>query len=274
LNSPIIVLRDKRDIRKVLNTPSRVCCMNQTMDNEYNCGIPHHVAIIMDGNGRWAQRRMLPRSHGHKAGVDALKIAVRTARDFGIEYLTLFSFSSENWSRPKGEINELFALLRLFIRRDLAELHENNVRVCIIGSRDGLPNDVLNLLVEAENLTRNNDAQKLVIAFNYGARDEIVRAVKSIALKVANGELETDAINCELVSGHLDTMDIPDPDMIIRTSGEKRLSNFLMWQAAYSELIFVDCLWPEFNKSTFADCIEEYKNRTRKFGGLAKESAS
>lgn len=235
---------------------------------------PRHVAIIMDGNGRWAQRRMLPRSHGHKAGVDALKKTVRAAREFGIEYLTLFSFSSENWSRPEGEINELFALLRLFIRRDLAELHNNNVCVRIIGSRDGLPSDVLNLLVEAEILTRDNDAQTLIIAFNYGARDEIARAVKLIANKVVNEEISLDEIDPQIISDHLDSHDIPDPDMIIRTSGEKRLSNFLMWQAAYSELVFVDCLWPEFEKTTLSDCLVEYRNRSRTFGGLVKDTAS
>ncbi len=248
--------------------------MSQMMRDDVNCEIPNHVAIIMDGNGRWAQRRRLPRSKGHKAGVDALKKAVRTAREFGIEYLTLFSFSSENWSRPEGEINELFALLRLFIRRDLAELHENNVRVRIIGSRQGLPVDVLNLLTEAENLTQHNDAQILVIAFNYGSRDEIANAMKSIAAKIAAGEICADEINPGLISQYLDTAGIPDPDLIIRTSGEKRLSNFLMWQAAYSELIFVDCLWPEFDQSSFADCLVEYGNRTRKFGGLVKETAS
>lgn len=235
---------------------------------------PRHIAIIMDGNGRWAQRRMLPRSHGHKAGVDALKKTVRAAREFGIQYLTLFSFSSENWSRPEGEINELFALLRLFIRRDLAELHKNNVRVTVIGSRTGLPNDVLNLLVEAEILTRENTAQTLVIAFNYGSRDEIATSVKKIAKRVAAGELSIDDIDADLIEEHLYTTEIPDPDIIIRTSGEKRLSNFLLWQSAYSELIFVDCLWPEFGKNELANCIAEYGNRTRKFGGLVKESAS
>ncbi len=248
--------------------------MSQNPENDFVYTTPRHVGIIMDGNGRWAQRRMLPRSHGHKAGVDALKKTVRAAREFGIEYLTLFSFSSENWSRPEGEISELFALLRLFIRRDLAELHKNNICVRVIGSSEGLPSDVLNLLVEAENLTRNNDAQVLVIAFNYGARDEIARAMKLIAKKVKNDEISSDEIDSQLISDHLDTKGIPDPDMIIRTSGEKRLSNFLMWQATYSELIFVDCLWPEFDKSTLSDCLVEYGNRNRKFGGLVKDTAS
>ena len=244
------------------------------MESEIPHPTPRHVAIIMDGNGRWAQARMLPRAQGHKAGVDALKKTVRAAREFGIEYLTLFSFSSENWSRPEGEINHLFALLRLFIRRDLAELHENNIRVRVIGSRIGLPDDVLNLLTEAENLTRENNAQTLIIAFNYGSRDEIAEAIKIIATRIQLGELTPDDINPELISQSLQTADIPDPDLIIRTSGEKRLSNFLMWQSAYSELVFVDLLWPEFDKAALANCLEEYSHRSRKYGGLIKETGS
>lgn len=244
------------------------------MDNDCSHSAPQHVAIIMDGNGRWAQRRGLPRAQGHKAGVDALKKAVRAARDLGIQTLTLYSFSSENWTRPEGEISELFALLRLFIRRDLADLHKNNVKVQIVGSRNGLPEDVLNLLVEAENLTRNNKQQNLVIAFNYGSRDEITHAMQSIARKVAAGTLDADDITSQIISDHLYTADIPDPDLIIRTSGEKRLSNFLLWQAAYSELVFVDCLWPDFDRQVFDHCLQEYANRTRKFGGLTKGAVS
>ncbi len=244
------------------------------MEVNTNCDVPRHVAIIMDGNGRWAQRRMLPRSAGHKAGVDALKKTVRAARDFGIQYLTLFSFSSENWSRPEGEINELFSLLRLFIRRDLADLHKNNVRVCIIGSRAKLPADIHDLLVEAEKLTLNNTAQTLIIAFNYGSRDEIAEAATQLAMQVASGVIDAEDITPDKISQHLATAQFPDPDLIIRTSGEKRLSNFLLWQAAYSEFIFVDLLWPEFDKDTFADCMSEYAGRTRKFGGLAMETGS
>ncbi len=244
------------------------------MESDFSCQTPSHVAIIMDGNGRWAQRRMLPRSHGHKAGVDALKKTIRAAREFGIEYLTLFSFSSENWSRPQGEINELFSLLRLFIRRDLAELHKNNVRVCVIGARTGLPADVLKLLIEAEKLTAQNDAQTLIIAFNYGSRDEIATAAKKISQRVLKGEIDVDDIDVDLLESHLHTAEFPDPDLIIRTSGEKRLSNFLLWQSAYSELIFVDLLWPEFDRAALAECLDEYSHRTRKFGGLVKESVS
>jgi len=233
---------------------------------------PRHVAIIMDGNGRWAKARGLNRTKGHRQGVEAVKIAVRTARDMGIEFLTLFSFSSENWSRPKTEINDLFSLLKLFIRRDLAELHQNNVRVRVVGEREGVPNDILPLLIEAEQLTKNNTAQTLIIAFNYGSRDEIVRAVKKIAANTLAGEIQVDDIDSQSISAMLDTAGIPDPDLIIRTSGEKRLSNFLLWQAAYSELIFVDCLWPDFDHDQFHLAIEEYHSRDRRFGGLVMDT--
>lgn len=227
----------------------------------------------MDGNGRWASARGLNRNKGHRAGVETLKSAIRTARKLGIEYLTVFSFSSENWSRPKAEINGLFSLLKIFIRKDLAELHQNNVRVRIIGKHDNVPRDILPLLVEAETLTASNTGQTLVIAFNYGSRDEIVDATKKIAAKVANGELALEDIDSELISNHLETADIPDPDLIIRTSGEKRLSNFLLWQVAYAEFVFVDCFWPDFDEVQFNLAIEEYYRRTRKFGGLVKETA-
>lgn len=227
----------------------------------------------MDGNGRWASARGLNRNKGHRAGVETLKTAIRTARKLGIEYLTVFSFSSENWNRPKAEITGLFSLLKIFIRKDLAELHQNNVRVRIIGKRDNVPGDILPLLREAETLTASNTGQTLVIAFNYGSRDEIVDATKMIAAKVANGEFSLEDIDDRLISNHLGTVDIPDPDLIIRTSGEKRLSNFLLWQAAYAEFVFVDCLWPDFDEVQFNLAIEEYYRRTRKFGGLVKETA-
>ncbi|MBL4891049.1 MAG: isoprenyl transferase [Rhizobiaceae bacterium] len=234
---------------------------------------PKHVAIIMDGNGRWAGARGLNRNKGHRAGVETLKSAIRTARKLGIDYLTVFSFSSENWSRPKSEINGLFSLLKIFIRKDLAELHQNNVRVRIIGKHDNVPGDILPLLEEAETLTASNTGQTLIIAFNYGSRDEIADAAKAVAAKVVNGELSLEDIDSELISNHLETADIPDPDLIIRTSGEKRLSNFLLWQSAYAEFVFVDCLWPDFDEVQFTLAIEEYYRRTRKFGGLVKETA-
>lgn len=239
-----------------------------------NGEIPRHLAIIMDGNGRWAQKRGLPRTLGHKQGVEAVREAVKAARDIGIEYLTLYSFSSENWNRPEAEITELFGLLRMFIRRDLADLHKNNVCVRIIGREKGVPEDILLLLDEAQNLTRDNTAQTLVIAFNYGSRDEITDAVKRIATDVSSGKLNVDDITDKTISNAMDTANIPDPDLLIRTSGEIRLSNFLLWQIAYSELVFLECLWPDFSKSDLEDAIKTYQGRVRKFGGLVMETGS
>jgi len=243
-------------------------------DTPSNDAIPKHIAIIMDGNGRWAEARGLPRTAGHKRGVETVREMVRAAGDLGIEYLTLYSFSSENWSRPETEISELFSLLRMFIRRDLADLHKNNVRVKIIGSRERVPEDILSLIDEAMALTTENTGQTLVVAFNYGSRDEIISAVKSIAKSAKSGALQVEDITAETLSGALYTSDIPDPDLLIRTSGEVRLSNFLLWQVAYAEMIFIDQLWPDFNKDDLAKVIKIYQNRTRKFGGLAMESDS
>lgn len=239
-----------------------------------NGDIPQHLAIIMDGNGRWAQKRGLPRTMGHKQGVEAVREAVKAARDIGVEYLTLYSFSSENWNRPEAEITELFGLLRMFIRRDLADLHKNNVCVRVIGRKEGVPEDILTLLDEAQNLTRDNTAQTLIIAFNYGGRDEITDAVKRVAQRVGEGTLRIDEITNDIVSNNMDTAGIPDPDLLIRTSGEIRLSNFLLWQIAYSELVFIDCLWPDFSRSDLESAIITYQGRTRKFGGLVMETGS
>jgi undecaprenyl diphosphate synthase len=235
---------------------------------------PRHVAIIMDGNGRWAAARGLPRLEGHRRGVEALRRTVRAASDLGISFLTIFSFSSENWSRPPSEIKDLLMLLRRFIRNDLADLHKSNVRVRIIGERDSLDRDIRLLLQEAEDLTRNNTALTLVVAFNYGARQEIARAVRRLALEVAAGKLSADAITPELLTRNLDAPDIPDPDVIIRTSGEQRLSNFLLWQAAYSELVFVSTNWPDFDRTTLEQAIAEYRRRERRFGGLIAQTGS
>ncbi len=229
---------------------------------------PRHIAIIMDGNGRWAKARGLPRVAGHKAGVDALRGIVRAAGDKGLEFLTLFAFSSENWSRPNSEVTELMGLLKLFIRRDLNKLHSQNVRVRIIGARDDLASDICVLLNEAEKLTAANSGLTLVIAFNYGARDELTRAMRQIAEAVAAGQMKPDAITAEMISERLDTADIPDPDLIIRTSGEMRLSNFLLWQAAYSEFLFAPEYWPDFKPAHLFAAIDEYRKRVRRFGGL------
>lgn len=236
--------------------------------------MPEHVAIIMDGNGRWAKQRGLPRAMGHRKGVEAVRATVRAAGDAGIKYLTLFAFSSENWRRPEAEVSDLMGLLKAFIRRDLAELHSENVRIRIIGDRHTLRSDILDLLLEAEETTRNNTALTLVIAFNYGSRDEMARAMVSLAKDVEAGRLRTQDITPALINARLDTAGIPDPDLIIRTSGEERLSNFLLWQAAYSELIFMPEYWPDFGRELFYSALEKYAARDRRFGGLSSQAAA
>ena len=231
--------------------------------------VPRHVAIIMDGNGRWAQGRGLTRTEGHRRGMEAVRNAVETSRELGVSYLTLFSFSSENWSRPPLEVQFLFGLLRLFIQRDLADLHRNNVRVRVIGNREALTADIRSLLVQAETLTEANTGLCLVIAFNYGARDEITRAVRRIAADVAAGTLKAEAVDEAAIAARLDTAFMPDPDLVIRTSGEMRLSNFLLWQAAYAELLFMPLFWPDFDRAAFVEALEHYSNRSRRFGGIA-----
>ncbi len=242
------------------------------MANRAKSAIPEHVAIIMDGNGRWANERGLPRTMGHKKGVEAVREVVRAANDAGVKYLTLFAFSSENWRRPEAEVTDLMGLLKAFIRRDLAELHASNVRIRIIGERENLRSDILPLLLEAEETTSDNTSLVLVIAFNYGARDEITRAMRAIAADVAAGKLRADDVTQDLVSAYLDTAGIPDPDLVIRTSGEERLSNFLLWQAAYAELLFVPDLWPDFSRKTFMEALECYAGRERRFGGVTAVS--
>jgi undecaprenyl diphosphate synthase len=247
---------------------------NSEVKLESERDIPHHVAIIMDGNGRWAAQRGLPRGEGHRRGVEAVRNTVRVATELGIGILTIFSFSSENWSRPRSEILDLMALLRRFIRNDLADLHRNNVRVRVIGERESLDPDIARLLEEAESLTRANSGLVLVVAFNYGARQEIARAVRRLAEDVEAGRLRPEAITEDLLASRLDTSDLPDPDLVIRTSGEQRLSNFLLWQAAYSELVFVPVFWPDFDRATLESAIAEYRTRERRFGGLAARNAS
>ncbi|MDO9062402.1 MAG: isoprenyl transferase [Bradyrhizobium sp.] len=237
-------------------------------------GAPLHVAIILDGNGRWGAARGLPRAEGHRRGVEALRRVVRAAHELGIQYLTIFSFSSENWSRPATEIGDLFGLLRRFIRNDLATLHSDGVRVRVIGEREGLEPDICALLNEAEELTRGNTKLHLVVAFNYGSRQEIANAAQRLAREVAEGKRDPASIDVDTVSRYLDAPDIPDPDLIIRTSGEQRLSNFLMWQAAYSELVFVPIHWPDFDKAALEEAIAEYARRERRFGGLAAKTGS
>ena len=236
--------------------------------------VPRRVAIIMDGNGRWAAERGLPRGEGHRRGVEALRRTVRAAGDLGIDFLTIFSFSAENWSRPPAEIRELMGLLRRFVRHDLADLHRRGVRVRVIGEREGLDPDIRRLLDEAEELTKNNNRLVLVVAFNYGARQEIARAARRMAAAVTAGKLAVSAVTADSLASYLDLPDLPDPDLIIRTSGEQRLSNFLLWQAAYSELVFVPTYWPDFDRAALESAIAEYRRRERRFGGLAVRTGS
>ncbi|MGO4571732.1 isoprenyl transferase [Microvirga sp. 2TAF3] len=231
--------------------------------------MPTHVAIIMDGNGRWAAQRGLPRFEGHRRGVEAIRRAVRSAGDLGIRYLTVYSFSAENWRRPAQEVSDLMGLLKRFVRHDLADLHANNIRVRVIGEREGLASDIRLLLDEAEQLTRLNTGLTLVIAFNYGGRQEIARAMRELAREAKEGTLDPDTIDAAMIESRLDTHGIPDPDLVIRTSGEQRVSNFLTWQTAYSEFVFIPDFWPDFDDATFRAAIDEYFKRERRFGGLS-----
>lgn len=236
--------------------------------------IARHVAIIMDGNGRWAAERGLPRVEGHRQGVESVRRTVEAAIELGITHLTLFSFSSENWSRPRQEINDLFGLLRRFVRRDLAELHKNGVKIRMIGARSGLDDDILRMLDDAVELTKDNTALNLTIAFNYGARDEIARAAQKIAEDAKTGIIDPSEVTPERFATYLDTAGLPDPDLLIRTSGELRLSNFLLWQLAYAEFVFVDVYWPDFTKELFEAAIAEYQRRNRRFGGTSARSTA
>lgn len=232
---------------------------------------PQHIAIIMDGNGRWAKQKGLMKLEGHRKGVEAVRETVRSAIDLQIPYLTLFSFSSENWSRPQKEVSDLIGLLKLFIKKDLATLHKQGVRVKIIGSHEGVEDDVITLIEDAERKTRDNTKLTLIVAFNYGGRDEIARAMIKLGQKIKNNELEPEAITIDMVNDHMDTAEFPDPDLMIRTSGELRLSNFLLWQCAYTELVFLDCYWPDFRKQDLVSAIEQYQLRDRRYGGRKKD---
>ncbi len=234
---------------------------------------PSHVAIIMDGNGRWALARGLPRFEGHRRGVEAVRRAVRSAIEHEVQFLTIYSFSSENWSRPPDEVAMLMGLLKRFIRNDLAELNAHGVRVRVIGERDNLTPDIVALIVEAEALTANNRGLTLTVAFNYGARQEIVEAARRMAIDVRDGRLDAQAIDQNELAERLDTAGLPDPDLIIRTSGEMRLSNFLLWQAAYAELVFLPILWPDFDDAAFLSALDQYAARERRFGALVEPAA-
>lgn len=230
--------------------------------------IPRHVAIIMDGNGRWAKRRLLPRIAGHRKGIEAAKTVVRAAGDLGVDVLTLYAFSTENWRRPADEVSDLMGLLRHFIVSDLDELAANGVRLRIIGEYKALQPDLVALIDKAIVRTAPNSKTTLVIALNYGSQAEILRATRLLAEQVRDGVIESSDITEQMIESVLDTADLPPPDLVIRTSGEQRLSNFLMWQAAYAELMFVDTLWPDFGKAELAAALDDFAARERRFGGL------
>jgi undecaprenyl diphosphate synthase len=228
--------------------------------------IPRHVAIIMDGNGRWAKARGLPRAAGHREGAEALRRIVRAAAEFGVDYLTVFGFSSENWKRPAEEVTDLMGLLRLYLRKEIAEIDREGVRLRVIGDRDRLSDDIIKLIEDAERRTAGNTRLNLTVALSYGGRAEIVRAAQRLAKAVRAGSLDPEDINEDSFHRHLFTVDIPDPDLVIRTSGEKRISNFLLWQSAYAEYVFMDKLWPDFAGEDLKMAIGEFGGRKRRYG--------
>jgi len=236
------------------------------MQNSSSLPPPQHVAIIMDGNGRWAQARGLPRIAGHRRGAEAVRRTVSAATELGIRYLTLFGFSSENWKRPLNEIHDLMGLLRHYLRGEIAELHEKGVRILFIGDRSRLPPDIVTLIVNSEELTRNNDRLTLSIALSYGGRAEIATAARRIAEEAAAGRLDPAKVDETLFGRFLFTEGIPDPDLLIRTSGEQRISNFLLWQCAYSELVFTGTLWPDFDKAALENAVRDFHGRERRYG--------
>ncbi len=232
--------------------------------------LPAHVAVIMDGNGRWAKKRLQNRVKGHEKGSDAVRTVVRTSRELGIKYLTLYAFSTENWNRPKTEVTALMALLKRFLKKELQEMQDNNIRLYAIGQLERLPKDAHALLMETMDLTKNNDAMQLNLALSYGGQDEITMMVKKIAADVSSNNIPLDAITPELISNYLYTKGMPDPDLLIRTSGEMRLSNFLLWQVAYAEIYVTDTLWPDFGKEEYLKILKEFQLRDRRFGRIVE----
>ncbi len=230
---------------------------------------PTHIAVIMDGNGRWANARGLPRTAGHRQGAESVRRTVEATMKLGIPYLTLYGFSSENWSRPMAEVEDLMGLLRRYLRSELAKFHENGIRLQVIGQRERLPDDIVRLIEDAEATTRDNENLNLVMALSYGGRQDITAAARRAAQAVAAGEFSADDLDEARLGSYLWTDGIPDPDLLIRTSGEQRISNFLLWQSAYTELVFVEKLWPDFSEDDLADAIREYQRRDRRFGAAA-----
>jgi undecaprenyl diphosphate synthase len=227
---------------------------------------PVHVAIIMDGNGRWARSRGLPRTEGHRRGAESVRRTAQAAVEQGVRYLTLFAFSSENWRRPADEVEDLMGLLRLYLRREVAELHREGVRIRVIGERAGLAPDIQRMIDDAETRTRDNARLTMTVALNYGSRGEITRAARRLAERVRQGELEPEEIDEAALDAELYTHGLPDPDLLIRTSGEQRVSNFLLWQLAYTEFVFTDVYWPDFSKEDFANAVRVFQGRERRYG--------
>ena len=242
--------------------------MTDSPKNSEALSIPIHIAIIMDGNGRWASQRKLPTILGHREGASALKRISRHAGSMGIKFLTVYAFSTENWRRPAAWIQEMMGLLRYYLKNEVREIIKNNVRLQVIGNRTEFDQDIQDLINVIEKQTINNTGMTLVIALNYGGRKDIVKACQDISRKVASGELSPESINEDVFSDHLYTKDIPDPDLLIRSSGEFRISNYLLWQLAYSEFVFSDKLWPDFNEDDLEDAIKQYQSRSRRFGAV------
>ncbi len=231
--------------------------------------VPAHVAIIMDGNGRWARARGLPRVAGHRNGVEAVQRTMEAAMDLGIPYLTLFGFSSENWNRPEAEVGDLMGLLRRYLQAETAEMHRRNIRIRVVGDRTRLAPDIVALIEAAEGMTAGNTGLNLTAALSYGGRQEITHVLRRLAERAAAGEIDPADIDEAMVNAHLWTRDLPDPDLLIRTSNEQRISNFLLWQCAYTELVFADVFWPEFGREHLEQALAEFRTRDRRFGAIA-----
>lgn len=230
--------------------------------------VPAHIAIIMDGNGRWAKSRFMPRTYGHKVGVETIRKVVKECSRLGVKYLTLYAFSTENWKRPKDEVSALMGLLVKYLRNQLEELHKNNVKILTIGDISKLPQACIEELDHAKEKTKDNTGLVMSLALNYGGRNDLVNAVKNISQEVVDGKISVDDIGDDLISSHLSTKESPDPDLVVRTSGEQRLSNFLLWELAYSEFYFADIHWPDFDEKELQKAIFAYQSRDRRFGGI------
>jgi undecaprenyl diphosphate synthase len=229
---------------------------------------PRHVAVIMDGNGRWAQARGMFRTAGHRSGMEAVRRIVEAARTLEIPYLTIFGFSAENWGRPIEEVEELMLLLRLYLRSEIADLHKNGVRLRVIGERSRLAPDIISLIEHGESLTAGNSSLNFTVALSYGGRQDMAQAVRRLAAEAAAGSISPESIDLDMISSHLWTAELPDPDLVIRTSGEKRISNFFLWQSAYAELVFIDTLWPDFSMADLEFAIREFRRRDRRYGAV------